>query len=127
MRNMRRLHHKELEAVLSLTGDMAGVCAFSFARGVWVSAFGWKQGYQQSGKGDWIMNDFEADLIIGIAQGMLSRRGYEGEEEKFASQVLKYANCIIKQTKVEDWKMGAEGIYAIILVVLLASYYFSKN
>ena len=73
------------------------------------------------------MNDFEADLIIGIAQGMLSRRGYEGEEEKFASQVLKYANCIIKQTKMEDWKMGAEGIYAIILVVLLASYYFSKN
>ena len=48
------------------------------------------------------MNDFEADLIIGIAQAMLSRRGYEGEEEKFASQVLKYANSIIKQTKMED-------------------------
>ena len=25
------------------------------------------------------MNDFEVDLIIGIAQAMLSRRGYEGE------------------------------------------------
>lgn len=48
------------------------------------------------------MNDFKADLIIAIAQAMLSRWDYVENEEEFASQVLKYAHAIENEVNKED-------------------------
>ena len=43
------------------------------------------------------MHYFKEDLVIAIAQGMLTRDSYEGREDEFAEQVIKYAEAIDKR------------------------------
>lgn len=45
------------------------------------------------------MHYFKEDLVIAIAQGMLTRDSYEGREDEFAEQVIKYAEAIDSKLK----------------------------
>ena len=45
------------------------------------------------------MHYFKEDLIIAIAQSMLTRDSYEGREDEFAEQVIKYAEAIDSKLK----------------------------